>query len=69
MNCTLCGKEPKVSRSQWWMLKNYFGITGTFCTTCYDRVAHDSNWKPRHPKQYADALVKIKDARDEPAHN
>jgi len=57
MKCTACDKEKK--HGQWWHLKGYFGLTGTFCPACYDKVSHNSYWEPNHPKDYMLILLKL----------
>jgi len=51
MTCKVCEKN-KTGREQWWHLTGYFGITGTLCGKCYDKVSHDGCGKPNHQKAY-----------------
>jgi hypothetical protein len=41
-----------------WSLANYFGISGSFCSDCYDLVIHDSYSKPNNPDAYQAVLDK-----------
>lgn len=54
--CTNCG-EVKVE-GQWWHLRNYFGIAGYFCPTCYIMVSHDSYKTPTDPKGYNSVRIR-----------
>jgi len=53
--CTNCGTV--VDSSQWWGLSNYYGISGRFCSACYDLVSHDSYGNPRYPEAYEKIFV------------
>lgn len=55
--CTNCGKNYKEGG---WSLNKYYGITGQFCSPCYDKVSHDSYGKPEHPGEYIAILLKQK---------
>jgi hypothetical protein len=35
-----------------WSLAKYFGISGRFCSDCYDLVSHNSYGKPNNPDAY-----------------
>jgi len=59
MKCTYCEKEKNAYKHQWWHLCKYYGLNGLFCNTCYNKVAHDSEGKPRHPVSYRNALKKL----------
>jgi hypothetical protein len=37
----------------WWNLRGYYGIRGTFCEDCYEKVGHDSFGNPSLPDQFA----------------
>lgn len=54
--CTSCNA---VRDGQYWGLSNYHGITGYFCSMCYDKVAHDSYGNPRQPTEYLMMLLKL----------
>jgi len=57
--CTLCGKRLRKrlsDTSTWWNLKNYYGITGEFCETCYSLVEHDPRGNPKDESGYAYAV-------------
>ena len=55
MTCISCNTTKT---DQFWHLRGYYGISGTFCSKCYDLVAHDSYGKPQNPQAHA----RIKDA-------
>lgn len=55
--CACCGKE-KYS-GQFWTLSGYYGLSGKFCSECYDKVSHDSYGKPKHPKEYTMILLRL----------
>lgn len=57
VQCTNCGTTDH--RGQWWYLGNYFGLSGTFCPKCYDKVSHDSYGIPRNPNLYVEILKKL----------
>lgn len=63
MKCRVCDKEKIQKHGQWWHLNNYFGLTGTFCPTCYDKVSHNSYWQPNNPKDYLLVLLKLSGAK------
>lgn len=46
---------------RFWHLNNYFGISGVFCGSCYEKVSHDSYGKPNHPAELAFMLLKMVD--------
>lgn len=46
--CTNCN-TVNTGKGQWWHLSNYYGISGYFCPSCYDQVAHDSYGNPKKP--------------------
>ncbi len=47
------------TKGQFWYLKNYFGISGSLCSPCYDKVSHDSYGKPNRPGDYLLMLMKF----------
>lgn len=63
--CSNCG-ETYITQwnhpqfNQFWHLSNYYGITGIFCSKCYNDVSHDSCGNPNHPKKYQKILDKQK---------
>jgi hypothetical protein len=59
--CTNCGKERVTEGGKadgYWGLSNHYGIRGTFCGECYEKVSHDSYGKPNHPGEYIAILLK-----------
>jgi hypothetical protein len=59
--CKSCGADDKQSKGQWWGLSNYHGLSGRFCSDCYEKVSHDSYGKPNHPADYSFMLLKMAD--------
>jgi len=59
--CLGCGISE--NPGQWWHLNKYFGVTGTFCSDCYDQVSHDSFGQPCRPDDYVLMLLKLSGAR------
>ena len=57
--CRACDADNQDRGGQWWHLSGYFGLTGSFCPTCYDEVSHDSYQRPRHPGEYMKILLKL----------
>lgn len=68
--CTCCKRERKYREGQnagyyglkepgWWTLSGYFGLSGFFCPTCYDKVRHDAYGKPVHPRSYRRILKEL----------
>jgi hypothetical protein len=55
ISCTNCNK-----RSRAWVLSNYFGISGSFCRDCYNKVSHNSYGQPENPAEYICVLLKQK---------
>ena len=55
--CRGCGTLE--NSGQWWQLNNYYGISGRFCSECYDQVSHDSYEQPRRPDDYVLMLLKL----------
>lgn len=55
--CSCCGKLK--NKGQWWFLSNYFGVNGRFCSTCFEKVSHDSYGKPNHPIAHKKILEKL----------
>lgn len=48
MRCTHC---LTTTVYQWWWLRNYFGVSGAFCTACFDLVEHRSD-VPLNPQGF-----------------
>jgi hypothetical protein len=48
--CSNCGELGVYGKH--WILNNYFGISGTFCESCYDKVSHNAYKVPNNPKEY-----------------
>ena len=48
--CSYCKKEKP--GSQFWNCSGYHGITGRFCSDCYDMIAHDSYGNPKNPEKF-----------------
>ena len=70
MTCTNCGVQEsrefgQLGSPQWWHLRNYYCLSGTFCPSCYDQVSHDSYGYPNNPGAYAMILVKQAGATSE----
>lgn len=61
IHCKGCDSnfDTQSSKVLWWSLTNYFGLTGKFCSTCYDHVAHDSYGNPKNPQLYTLMLLKV----------
>ena len=59
MKCTGCGKEQENKKKQWWALLDYYGVSGTFCDVCFDKVSHDALGKPNHPVAYRNMVKKL----------
>ena len=57
--CRGCGVGKHQHRGQWWSLNNYYGITGNFCSDCYDKLARDGHGEPRNPKENLMMLLKL----------
>jgi hypothetical protein len=55
--CSCC-KQTKYS-GQFWNLNGYYGLSGRFCSDCYDKISHDSYGKPKHPEQYTMILLRM----------
>ena len=53
--CTHCGNS---TQTRGWSLRHYFGISGYFCSPCYDLVSHDSYQQPNKPAAYMMVLLK-----------
>jgi hypothetical protein len=49
MRCTHCLTDTTPTR--WWWLRGYYGISGSFCSACYDLVEHRSD-KPLNPEGF-----------------
>jgi hypothetical protein len=56
--CSECGKARAGDAAQWWQLGKYHGITGYFCSKCYEKVSHDAYDKPNDPAEYLLMLLK-----------
>lgn len=63
MKCRACDTTKLDQIGQWWHLKDYFGLSGTFCPDCYDKVSHDSYRKPNRPNDYLLLLLKLSEAK------
>ena len=63
MKCRACESTKLTKDGQWWHLKGYFGLSGTFCSDCYDKVSHDSYQKPCRPNDYLLMLLKLADSK------
>lgn len=59
--CTHC--KATATTGSWWHLRNYFGITGTFCLACVDLVEHRSDvpLNPQGFEQVKQALANRED--------
>ena len=69
--CRACGKEHSGTKSQWWHLSGYYGLSGFVCSECFEKVSHRDG-KPKHPVSYriilkklAPSNAKVKGGRDE----
>jgi hypothetical protein len=63
MTCNNCGTHDtrefgQPESPQWWHLRNYYGITGTFCPSCYDQVSHGTDGHPLNPGAYTMILIR-----------
>jgi recombinational DNA repair protein (RecF pathway) len=47
--CVNCGTTDHPG--QWWCLQGYYGLSGAFCSDCYQLVSHDAYGKPNHPEE------------------
>lgn len=61
MKCRACETESDYSNPdfQMWNLRDYFGISGSFCSLCYDKVSHDSYGRPNQPEEFLMMLLKL----------
>lgn len=57
--CILCKKDLTRPGGTSWSLNRYYGISGNFCCNCYEKVSHDSNGKPKHPRALKIARAKL----------
>lgn len=57
--CTVCGAKKKPDEQRW-NLTGYYGLTGTFCAECYEKVSHNAYGKPNHPEEYLLIMLKYK---------
>ena len=57
--CPGCDRVQADGRPGWWMLSNYHGLSGMFCGSCYDKVAHDSYDRAEQPEEYLLMLLKL----------
>ena len=55
--CSACGDST--AQGQWWHLSNYYGLSGTFCPACYEKVSHDAFGMAKHPDEYAEICKKM----------
>jgi hypothetical protein len=46
-------------KAPFWFLTDYYKISGTFCSPCYDKVSHDSYGRPERPNDYLLMLLKF----------
>lgn len=56
--CTNCGHTQEDNDQGFWNLGGYYGIRGTFCGPCYNKVSHDSYGNPEQPGEYIAILLK-----------
>jgi len=65
ITCTGCGK-PKIhnQKEQWWSCNGYFGFSGDFCSSCFDKISHDSYRNPKHPEEYLLMLLKSENRQE-----
>ena len=57
--CAGCGTpKAELGGPHWWHLNNYYGLSGTFCPTCYDKVSHGPQGKPVNEEAYSAILAK-----------
>ncbi len=61
IKCKGCDTDQR--SGQWWNLNNYFGLSGRFCSDCYDKVSHNSYQEPNRPKDYMLMLLKLSDSK------
>jgi len=61
MKCRACDRESNYNdpNFQMWNLRDYFGISGSFCSPCYDKVSHDSYGRPNRPEEFLMMLLKL----------
>ena len=58
MNDTCVNCRDIKAKGQFWFLKNYHGLHGTWCSKCYDLIAHDGYDNPKNPTEYLMILLK-----------
>ena len=66
--CTVCQKKREGVLPQWWSLVEYYGMTGIFCYTCFEKVRH-TNARPLHPIAYRNLLRKMDGSAPIQAHS
>jgi hypothetical protein len=60
VKCAACDQPPHPGiKSQWWHLRDYYGVSGWVCRTCFNKVRH-VNDKPVHPVVYRNIMKKLK---------
>lgn len=55
--CKFCS-SLKEDGEQRWHLADYYGLSGTACSSCYSKISHDSYGKPNNPEEYLILLLK-----------
>jgi len=50
--CGHCEVNKSDRAGQWWSCSRYFGISGYFCPSCYEKISHDAHGQPLHPAEY-----------------
>jgi hypothetical protein len=58
VTCVNCGDSRPMGDSGFWSLNKYYGLSGMYCRTCYNKVSHDSYGKPENPEEYLMILLK-----------
>lgn len=58
--CKACDYTKESEKpGEFWFLKDYYGFTGCFCSTCYDMISHDSYGNPTDPAGYTFLRLKL----------
>lgn len=61
ITCTGCAAVKRDTKpGQWWHLNNYYGFTGSFCPSCYDKISHDSRGEPCNPADHLWMTLKLR---------
>ena len=55
MRCSFC---DEITEGHGWTLSDYYGLTGSVCNECYEKVSHDSYGNPKHSEEFL--LLKLK---------